>query len=65
MDLRATEPGLPPLTGVHITTAPDGDHVNLRLRVPDGQPPGIYSGLILDARTSLPCGTLAVRLVSR
>jgi hypothetical protein len=65
VDLRGVEPGLPPLTDVSLTSNPEEGRVILRLRVPDASPPGIYTGVILDLRTGLPCGTLAVRLVPR
>jgi hypothetical protein len=63
-DLRAPEPDKPRLTGVTIEGLPDEEWVCLRLRVPEEHPPGIYSGLILDERTSLPRGTLTVRIPS-
>jgi hypothetical protein len=61
-DLRAPESDKPRVQGVGIETVPDEDRLILRLRIPAEQPPGIYSGIILDERTSLPRGTLTVRL---
>lgn len=61
-DLRAPESDKPRLTGVRIETQPEEERVCLRLQVPAEHPPGIYSGLILDERTSLPRGTLTVRI---
>lgn len=63
-DLRAADSDAPRLTGVTIEGMPGEDCVLVRLRVPDDHPPGLYTGLILDDRTSLPCGTLAVRVVA-
>lgn len=63
-DLRAPEPDKPRLTGVKLELLPDEERLVLRLRVPEGHPSGIYSGLILDERTSLPRGTLCVRIPS-
>ncbi|PTL78760.1 hypothetical protein DAT35_37470 [Vitiosangium sp. GDMCC 1.1324] len=63
-DLRAPEPDKPRLTGVKLEVLPDEERMVLRLRVPEDHPPGIYSGLILDERTSLPRGTLCVRIPS-
>src|SRR6185437_11439349 len=61
-DLRAPEPDKPRLEDVTVTADPDGERVRVRVRVPEGQPPGVYSGIILDERTSLPRGTLTVRV---
>ncbi len=61
-DLRAPEADKPRITGVGLETVPDEERLVLRLRLPAEQPPGIYSGIILDERTSLPRGTLTVRL---
>ena len=61
-DLRAPEADKPRVTGVALETVPDEERLVLRLRIPAEQPPGIYSGIILDERTSLPRGTITVRL---
>jgi hypothetical protein len=61
-DLRAPDPQAPRLTEVTIEGFPEEDRVVFRIRVPDDQPPGVYSGIILDERTSLPRGTLSVRI---
>ena len=61
-DLRAKEPSSAPLTGVTVTIAADPPRTIARVAVPRGQPPGLYTGLVLDAATNLPCGTLAVRV---
>jgi hypothetical protein len=63
-ELRAPEPDKPRLAGVTLEGMPDEERVVLRLHVPDDHPPGVYSGVILDARTSLPRGTLSVRIPS-
>ena len=64
-DLRAPEPDKPRITGVRLEGLPEEERVFLRLRVPEDHPPGVYSGLILDERTSLPRGTLTVRIPPR
>jgi len=64
-DLRALEPGKPPLTEVAFESAPGGDLVSLRIRVPDTQPVGIYAGAVIDGDTGEPCGTLSVRLTEQ
>ncbi|MDY7232520.1 hypothetical protein [Hyalangium rubrum] len=61
-DLRAPEPDTPRITGVRLEALPEEERVCLRLQVPGEHPPGVYSGLILDERTSLPRGTLTVRI---
>jgi hypothetical protein len=61
-ELRAPEPDKPRLAGVTIVGLPDEERVSIRIQVPDDHPPGIYSGIILDERTSLPRGTLSVRI---
>ena len=60
--LRATEPDKPRLTDVTLRPADEDEVLTLRVRVPDGQPPGVYNGLIIDERTSRPVGTLSVRV---
>jgi hypothetical protein len=36
--------------------------VNVRLCIPQGQPPGHYAGLVVDRDTGDPLGTLSVRV---
>lgn len=61
-ELRAPEPDKPRITGARLESLRDEERVCLRLQVPAEHPPGVYSGLILDERTSLPRGTLTVRI---
>jgi len=61
-DLRAPESGKPPLTQVTFEHAPGGGASTVRIRVPDTQPPGTYSGAVIDRDTGDPRGTLSVRL---
>jgi hypothetical protein len=61
-DLRAPGPSAARLPGPHIETEAGERRVVVRLKVPDQQPPGVYSGLIIDGKTNLPCGTLAVKV---
>lgn len=61
-ELRAPEPDKPRLTGVTLQGLPDEERLVLRLQVPEEYPPGVYSGVILDTRTSFPRGTLSVRI---
>lgn len=61
--LRAVDPDAPSLSAA---TVPDDDAsvLRLRVRVPDDHPPGVYSGLLIDARSSLPVGALSIRVGS-
>jgi hypothetical protein len=59
-DLRATSPSLPRVAGPRIET--QADRLVVRVRVPDRQPPGVYSGLIIDEKTNLPCGSLTLQV---
>jgi hypothetical protein len=59
-DLRDVDPDKPRLRGATVVATPDG--VRIHVQVPADQPPGVYSGVILDERTSLPRGVLTVRV---
>jgi hypothetical protein len=61
-DLRPHDPQLPPIAGVTIEPKPTENRVVIRLDVPHDRPPGTYTGVIVDKRTNLPQGTLAVRI---
>ncbi len=51
-----------PLTGIAFTAIGDGAAPALRIKVPQTQTPGTYTGAVVDAETNEPCGTLSVRL---
>jgi hypothetical protein len=59
-ELRSADATKPRLSDVRITDEPDGNPV-LRIRVPDDHPAGAYEGLLIDAATNRPVGS--VRLV--
>jgi len=60
-DLRAVDPEKPRLEDVAFEA--DGeDRVRVLVRIPEGQPPGTYNGVVVDDETSLPAGTLCVRI---
>lgn len=61
-DLRAVDPDKPRIADVGVERAEDGEGFQLRIRVPDDQPAGTYSGLVLNEATSLPAGSVAVRI---
>lgn len=62
--LRAVDARLPLLKGVTFVSGSDGEAA-LRIRVPKQQPAGIYNGLILDADSGTPVGTVSVRIAVR
>jgi hypothetical protein len=59
--LRAVDPDRPPIA---VSVIPDSEKgaVRLRVHVPDDQPAGVYSGLLIDAEHTLPVGSLSVRV---
>jgi hypothetical protein len=62
--LRALDAAKPRLTDVGFQPASDGQSARFRIRVPDGQPPGVYRGIIVDEQTSHPVGSVGVRVVA-
>jgi hypothetical protein len=60
--LRAVDPTLPALTDVGLEPATSDAPVTLRVRVPDGHPPGSYSGVVVEESTGRPVGTVCVRI---
>ena len=58
-ELRSGDGAAPRISEVAIV---HGDRLVVRLRVPDGQPPGTYSGLIVDTKDNLPRGTMTVQI---
>jgi hypothetical protein len=63
--LRSDDESLPRITGVTVGTSANGAPVVIRVPVPDDQPDGIYNGMIIDQATSLPVGTVSVRLEAK
>ena len=60
--LRAVDPDTPRLNDVSFEPGSDDTPACLRIRVPAGQVPGIYSGLMIDEGTSRPVGTVSVTI---
>ena len=60
--LRALNNNRSELRDVELDAA--NDRCTLRVHIPDAQPPGLYTGVVVDARTGEPCGTLAIRVGS-
>lgn len=61
--LHASDPGLAPLTGVRFGTDEDGGAAVLQLDIADAMPAATYTGVVVDAATNQPRGTLSVRLL--
>jgi hypothetical protein len=59
--LHAIESGLPPLTDIAFIVNSHSRPV-VRIRVPDDQPAGVYNGVIADAASGDPCGTISLRI---
>lgn len=59
LGLLARDESKPRLNGVTFTETTGGS-IKLRISIPDTQPPGIYSGVIVDRDTSEACGILSV-----
>jgi hypothetical protein len=62
LGLRAVDPDRPMITDISFVPGDDGDGPRLRIRIPEGQPPGVYSGVIVNRDTGEARGTLSVRL---
>jgi hypothetical protein len=52
----------PQLTGVSFDFDAASEEMTVRISVPDNQPPGVYSGVIVSRDTGEPLGTLSVRI---
>jgi len=46
---------------VHFETAANG-RLHLRVRIGDAQPPGTYTGTVINSQTGDLCGTVTVKL---
>jgi len=60
--LVATDSGKPPVCEVEITEPVDGWPGTLRITIPAGQPAGNYSGVLLNAVTDEPAGTVCLHI---
>jgi hypothetical protein len=60
--LRAVDPDKPKLSDVAVAGGKGDEPVVVRIRVPAGQPAGVYNGLLIDEETNRPAGTLSVRI---
>jgi hypothetical protein len=62
LGLRAVDPDKQMLTDISFVADDNGEGRRLRIRIPEGQPPGVYSGVIVNRDTGEARGTLGVRL---
>jgi hypothetical protein len=62
--LHAMSQEKPPLTEVTFIPGLEGNPAQLRIRIPDGHPADVYTGVLVDRNTGQPHGTLSVRIVS-
>jgi hypothetical protein len=62
--LYAVDSAIPPLREVRFESPLGTGPVVLRIRVPDEQPPEVYTGVIVDKKTNLPQGTVSVRVAA-
>ncbi len=60
--LHARGPRALTIRGVEIERSDDTRIVTFRVRLPREQEPAVYTGVILDERTSLPAGTITVHV---
>jgi hypothetical protein len=63
-DLRSTNRAAPPLGGIEILSLPTQRRLLIRVRIPDRQASGTYSGLVVDQKTNVPRGTLSIRILA-
>lgn len=62
--LHAMTADKPPLTDLTFLPALENNPASLRIRIPDQQPPDLYTGVLVDRNTGLPQGTLSIRVLS-
>ena len=60
--LRAVDPDRPRLEAPAFTPANDERPAALRVCVPAGHPAGVYSGVVVEADSNRPAGTVSVRV---
>jgi len=61
--LRAVTEDTPRLSDVTIETTDADTPLTLRIRVPAGQPAGVYNGLIVEEESGKPMGTVSLRIL--
>jgi hypothetical protein len=58
--LRPEGHDAPAIRGVTIEALPEQSTVRVSVEVPADQPPGVYNGMIIDAASNVPRGTLTI-----
>jgi len=53
------------LSDVKLEAAKGDEPYRLRVRVPRGQPAGVYNGMIIDEDTNRPAGTMSLRILRK
>jgi len=61
--LHAPDRTVPPLTSIAFQKSPQSNMPVLLLKIPPKQPPGLYTGVVVDRDTNQPRGTLTVRVL--
>jgi hypothetical protein len=64
LGLNAVDPGKPVLTDISLMPDEIPGRLKLRLRIPENQPPGTYSGVIVDRDSGETRGTLSIRIAA-
>jgi hypothetical protein len=62
LGLHAVDSTKPPLTDITLIREPSEVPIKLRIAIPNDQPPGTYSGVIVNRNTGEPHGTLTVSI---
>lgn len=61
--LHATNPAFPPITLARFKLNTATMAPTLVVEIPDTQPAATYTGVVVDASTNEPCGTLSIRIL--
>jgi len=61
--LTSLDGSLPPIGGVRFSAAPDGSGIVANVPIPDGQPAGLYSGVICAEDTQKALGLLTIEVL--
>ena len=60
--LYSLERNKPSLTDIRFTPGKGARRAKLQVRIPDRQPPGLYSGVVIDPKSEQTRGTLSIRV---
>lgn len=62
LPLHAADTDIAPIREVRVTRTPGTQTLCVHVSVGDEQPAGLYSGVVVDAGSHAPCGTLTLRV---